>query len=67
MKVIRYEKDSDNIVHLIMDRPEASANLMDNHFRTSMQEFIAQLEADDNVAGVIVRSTKKLFLLEVTW
>jgi 3-hydroxyacyl-CoA dehydrogenase / enoyl-CoA hydratase / 3-hydroxybutyryl-CoA epimerase len=61
MKVIQYEKDNDNIVHLILDRPGASANLMDDHFRNSLQECIAQLEADSNVAGVIIRSTKKTF------
>lgn len=61
MNVINYEKDQDNIVHLILDRPNASANIMDDNFRESFEGFIQQLQADTDVAGVIVRSTKKSF------
>lgn len=61
MNVIQFEKDSDNIVHLILDRPDKPVNLMDDHFRESMQAFIEQLKNEQDVKGVIVRSNKKTF------
>ena len=38
MKSIRYEKDADNIVHLVFDNPTESANLMNADFRASFAE-----------------------------
>lgn len=63
MNVIRYEKDSDNIVHLVLDRPEASANVMDANFQHSINAVADRVLADDNVAGVIYSSSKKTFLV----
>ncbi|TQV75657.1 3-hydroxyacyl-CoA dehydrogenase [Aliikangiella marina] len=60
MQVIQYEKDANNIVHLILDRPNANANLMDEHFAESLSKIVNQLTADD-YAGVILRSTKSTF------
>jgi 3-hydroxyacyl-CoA dehydrogenase/enoyl-CoA hydratase/3-hydroxybutyryl-CoA epimerase len=55
-----YEKDQHNIVHLILDKPNASANLMDNEFTDSLSAAVAQLRQDD-YAGVIFRSAKSTF------
>ncbi|WP_444902522.1 3-hydroxyacyl-CoA dehydrogenase NAD-binding domain-containing protein [Microbulbifer sp. SSSA007] len=60
MKSIRLEKDSDNIVHLIMDNPNASANVMDKDFTDSLQAVVEQLQKQD-YKGIIVRSAKKTF------
>jgi len=60
MKSIRLEKDSDNIVHLIMDNPNASANVMDRDFTDSLQAVVEELQQQD-YAGIIVRSAKKTF------
>lgn len=60
MKSIRLEKDSDNIVHLILDNPNASANVMDADFTDSLHEAVRQLQKDD-FAGIIIRSAKKTF------
>ncbi|MDP9821405.1 3-hydroxyacyl-CoA dehydrogenase NAD-binding domain-containing protein [Nocardioides massiliensis] len=58
---IRYEKDSDGIVTLVLDDPTASANTMNDLYRTSMDEVVAKLEAEDGLAGVIITSAKKTF------
>ncbi|MTI13223.1 3-hydroxyacyl-CoA dehydrogenase NAD-binding domain-containing protein [Sansalvadorimonas verongulae] len=59
---IRYEKDAKGIVHLIMDNPNGSANVMDRDFQNSFAEVTARLMAEaDSVAGVIFRSAKKTF------
>lgn len=60
MQVIQYEKDENNIVHLILDRPNASANLMDDAFASSLTKVVKQL-TDDDYIGVIIRSAKSTF------
>mgnify|MGYP000043799669 CR=1 FL=1 len=60
MKSIRLEKDSDNIIHLILDNPNASANVMDRDFAESLHEARERLEKDD-YTGIIVRSAKSTF------
>jgi len=55
-----YEKDRDKIVHLILDKPSASANLMDNEFTDSLSAAVEKLRQDD-YAGVIFRSAKSTF------
>jgi 3-hydroxyacyl-CoA dehydrogenase/enoyl-CoA hydratase/3-hydroxybutyryl-CoA epimerase len=55
-----YEKDQDNIVHLILDKPNAGANLMDNEFTDSLTAAVEKLRQDD-YAGVIFRSAKSTF------
>jgi hypothetical protein len=57
MSSVIYEKDQDNIVHLILDKPNAGANLMDNEFTDSLSAAVEQLSQDD-YAGVIFRSAK---------
>ncbi|CAM3603123.1 3-hydroxyacyl-CoA dehydrogenase NAD-binding domain-containing protein [Parendozoicomonas haliclonae] len=59
---IRYEKDANNIVHLIMDNPNGSANVMDRDFQDSFSAVTARLvEEAADVKGVIFRSAKKTF------
>ena len=60
MTSVVYEKDQDNIVHLILDKPNASANLMDQEFTTSLIAAVEKLREDD-YAGVIFRSNKSTF------
>lgn len=60
MTSVRYQKDANNIGHLILDKPGASANLMDEPFTPDYAAAIKHLLADD-VIGVIIRSEKKTF------
>ncbi|WP_308365386.1 MULTISPECIES: 3-hydroxyacyl-CoA dehydrogenase NAD-binding domain-containing protein [unclassified Microbulbifer] len=60
MKSIRLEKDSDNIAHLILDNPNASANVMDRDFTESLREAVQQLQNSD-FTGIVIRSAKKTF------
>ena len=60
MTSVIYEKDQNNIVHLILDKPNAGANLMDNEFTDSLSAAVEKLRQDD-YAGVIFRSAKSTF------
>ena len=60
-------KNEDNIVILTFDSPNQSANTMNADFRTALDEVVAQLQADEDIAGIIFRSAKKLSLLVVIW
>jgi len=60
MSSVIYEKDQDNIVHLILDKPNANANLMDQEFTASLIAAVEKLREDD-YAGVILRSNKSTF------
>lgn len=60
MSVIQYQKDSNQIVHLVLDKSGASANLMDAEFATSLADSIERLSQDD-YRGVIIRSAKSTF------
>jgi 3-hydroxyacyl-CoA dehydrogenase/enoyl-CoA hydratase/3-hydroxybutyryl-CoA epimerase len=60
MTSVKYEKDQDNIVHLILDKPNANANLMDAEFTESFVAAVKQLREDD-WSGVIFRSAKSTF------
>lgn len=60
MSSVIYEKDQNNIVHLILDKPNANANLMDQEFTTSLIAAVEKLREDD-YSGVIFRSNKSTF------
>lgn len=60
MSTINYQKDDNNIVHLILDRPNASANLMDAAFTKDLAIAVEKLRTEDYI-GVIVRSAKSTF------
>jgi 3-hydroxyacyl-CoA dehydrogenase/enoyl-CoA hydratase/3-hydroxybutyryl-CoA epimerase len=61
MSAIQYQKNEDNIVILTFDSPNQSANTMNADFRTALDEVVAQLQADEDIAGIIFRSAKKTF------
>ncbi|MFT5163755.1 MAG: 3-hydroxyacyl-CoA dehydrogenase/enoyl-CoA hydratase/3-hydroxybutyryl-CoA epimerase, partial [Alteromonadaceae bacterium] len=54
---IKYEKDSDKIVHLIFDKPDSLVNLMDVQFAADLAASVEKLLNDD-FKGVILRSAK---------
>ena len=59
---IRYEKDADGIVTLVLDDPAQSANTMNEGFIVSLGEVVDRLTAErDTIAGVVVTSAKKTF------
>lgn len=60
MSTIKYQKDDNNIAHLILDRPNASANLMDAAFTKDLAIAVEQLRTEEYV-GVIIRSAKSTF------
>jgi 3-hydroxyacyl-CoA dehydrogenase / enoyl-CoA hydratase / 3-hydroxybutyryl-CoA epimerase len=61
MSAIQYQKNEDKIVILTFDSPNQSANTMNADFRTALDEVVAQLQADEDIAGIIFRSAKKTF------
>jgi 3-hydroxyacyl-CoA dehydrogenase/enoyl-CoA hydratase/3-hydroxybutyryl-CoA epimerase len=61
MSSVLLEKDQDNIIHLVLDRPNASANVMDQTFTDDLAAAVNDIQAMDDFAGVIFRSTKKTF------
>ena len=61
MSAIQYQKTEDYIVILTFDSPNQSANTMNADFRTALEEVAAQLQADEQIAGIIFRSAKKTF------
>lgn len=59
---IRWEKDDNNIVTLILDDPTQSANTMNELYARSMGETVARLEEEkDDIAGVVITSAKSTF------
>ncbi len=59
---IRWEQDADNIVTLILDDPQQSANTMNERYMRSMEETVTRLEKEkDDIAGVIITSAKSTF------
>ncbi len=60
MSSVIYEKDQNNIVHLILDKPNSGANLMDQEFTESLCAAVDKLKGDE-FAGVLFRSNKSTF------
>jgi 3-hydroxyacyl-CoA dehydrogenase/enoyl-CoA hydratase/3-hydroxybutyryl-CoA epimerase len=61
---VRYEKDADNIVNLVLDDPGASANTMNDAFKDGFAAALSQLEqeiAEGSVTGVVISSAKSTF------
>ena len=59
---VRYDKDSDGIVTLTMDDPNAGANTMNELYKESMAAAVERLYAEvDSVTGVVIASGKKTF------
>ena len=61
MSAIKYQKDQDNIVTLLLDSTGQSANTMNAEFRTSLKEVTEKLVAETDLAGVIFASAKSTF------
>lgn len=61
-EAVRYERDENNVVTLILDDPSGSANVMNQSYRESMHRAVRRLvEERDQLAGVIITSAKKTF------
>ena len=62
MSSIRYEKDANGVVTLLLDAPGQPVNTMDAAFRADLRGVVDRLEAErDRVRGVIVTSAKRTF------
>ncbi|MET8053234.1 3-hydroxyacyl-CoA dehydrogenase NAD-binding domain-containing protein [Streptosporangium sp. NPDC005286] len=60
--MFRWERDTDGIVTVTMDDPDASANTMNDRFRRELPILVDHLHAErDSITGVIVASAKKTF------
>lgn len=62
MTTVRLDTDQNRIAHLILDRPNASSNVMDPAFGEDLARCLDELEAMPDLAGVLVRSEKKSFM-----
>ncbi len=63
---VRYDRDSDGIVVLTLDDPNASANTMNDLYKASMEAAVERLHAEvaedeKSVTGVVLTSAKKTF------
>ena len=57
-----YDRDADDIVTVTMDMPGRKQNVINREFGDAMFEMIERLEAEQDLAGVIVTSAKKDFV-----
>ncbi len=60
---IRYEKDKQNIVTLTLDLPGRNANVINQAFGNALADALTKLLADKELAGVIITSAKKTFMV----
>ncbi|NBM14727.1 3-hydroxyacyl-CoA dehydrogenase NAD-binding domain-containing protein [Streptomyces sp. GC420] len=61
-RTIRWEEDTDNVITLVLDDPDQSANTMNAAFIDSLDATVDRLEAGrDGIKGVILTSAKKTF------
>ena len=61
-EAVRYERDENDVVTLILDDASGSANVMNDAYTQSMHRAVRRLaEERDQLAGVIVTSAKKTF------
>jgi 3-hydroxyacyl-CoA dehydrogenase/enoyl-CoA hydratase/3-hydroxybutyryl-CoA epimerase len=63
---IRYQRGSDGVVTLVLDRPGSPVNTMDASFRAALASAVDRLEADRDgeagLVGVIITSAKSTFM-----
>jgi 3-hydroxyacyl-CoA dehydrogenase/enoyl-CoA hydratase/3-hydroxybutyryl-CoA epimerase len=60
--IIRWERDADGIVVLIMDDPGQSANTLSEQFVSALEDTVARLKSErDDLTGIILTSAKKTF------
>ncbi|WP_028108929.1 3-hydroxyacyl-CoA dehydrogenase NAD-binding domain-containing protein [Ferrimonas futtsuensis] len=60
MSSIRIELESDGILHLVLDRSGASANLMDQAFAEDLAHTVSAIQEMD-YKGIVLRSAKSTF------
>ncbi|MGI8756033.1 MAG: 3-hydroxyacyl-CoA dehydrogenase NAD-binding domain-containing protein [Acidimicrobiales bacterium] len=61
-EAVRYGRDDDGIVTLVLDDPAQSANTMNEAYAVSMAAAVQRLVEDkDAITGVVVTSAKKTF------
>jgi 3-hydroxyacyl-CoA dehydrogenase/enoyl-CoA hydratase/3-hydroxybutyryl-CoA epimerase len=60
MSGFNYEKDSDGIVTITMDM-QGPVNSMNEEYRDCMARTITRLQAEEDLAGVVFASAKKVF------
>ncbi|MCO7223905.1 3-hydroxyacyl-CoA dehydrogenase NAD-binding domain-containing protein [Pleionea sp. CnH1-48] len=60
MTAIVIERDEHNILHLILDKPDSTTNLMDTAFADDFAATVKQLQEED-YNGIIIRSAKPTF------
>lgn len=59
---ILWDQDADGIVTLTLDDPTGSANLINDHYKESIQNAVERLVANqDSITGVVITSAKKTF------
>ncbi|XAS74945.1 3-hydroxyacyl-CoA dehydrogenase NAD-binding domain-containing protein [Dermatophilaceae bacterium Sec6.4] len=61
---VRYSRDSDGVVTLLLDDPQSSANTMNDRYAEGMAAAVDRLEAEataGELSGVILASAKKTF------
>jgi 3-hydroxyacyl-CoA dehydrogenase/enoyl-CoA hydratase/3-hydroxybutyryl-CoA epimerase len=59
---IKYSRDADGIVTLVMDDPETAVNTMNDHFVVSLRLTLDRLESErDQIVGVLLTSAKASF------
>ncbi|TDC26657.1 3-hydroxyacyl-CoA dehydrogenase [Streptomyces sp. 8K308] len=61
--LIRWERDAEGVVTLVLDAPGRSANTVDAAFTAALDRAVDRLERErDHTTGVILTSAKKTFL-----
>jgi 3-hydroxyacyl-CoA dehydrogenase/enoyl-CoA hydratase/3-hydroxybutyryl-CoA epimerase len=60
---VRFEQGSDGIALLTLDMPGRSTNVLNDQLSESLSAAIARIEADASIAGVIISSGKRDFLV----
>ena len=60
--MITWDQDTDGVVTLTMDDPQARVNTMNERYQDAMDAVVDRLEAErDTVTGVVLTSTKQTF------
>ena len=59
---IDYQRDSQNIVTLVIDSPGKTVNLIDGVFTADLHQALDRIAADEPVAGIILSSAKSSFV-----
>ena len=61
--MIKTENLGDNIIGIIMDRPNSSHNFQDEKAISEFHKLLTKIVNKNNVKGVVIYSAKKSFLV----